>query len=34
MLDYIESLYIGTKISVRKIAKFLNLSQWTAYRSI
>lgn len=27
ILDYIESLSIGSKISVRKIAKFLNVSE-------
>ncbi len=30
ILDYIESLSIGSKISVRKIAKFLNVSEGTA----
>ncbi len=34
ILDYIESLSIGSKISVRKIAKFLNVSEGTAYRAI
>lgn len=34
ILDYIESLSVGSKISVRKIAKFLNVSEGTAYRAI
>ncbi|RZI12152.1 HTH domain-containing protein, partial [Staphylococcus aureus] len=34
ILYYIESLSIGSKISVRKIAKFLNVSEGTAYRAI
>ncbi len=31
ILDYIESLSIGSKISVRKMAKFLNVSEGTAW---
>lgn len=34
ILAYIESLSIGSKISVRKIAKFLEVSEGTAYRAI
>ena len=34
ILSYIESLAIGQKISVRKIAKDLNVSEGTAYRAI
>lgn len=34
ILDYIESLPIGNKISVRQIAKELQLSEGTAYRAI
>lgn len=34
ILQYIESLDIGNKISVRQIAKALNVSEGTAYRAI
>jgi predicted transcriptional regulator len=34
ILEYIEGLDIGTKISVRKIAKDLGVSEGTAYRAI
>ncbi|QHS23008.1 CBS domain-containing protein [Virgibacillus sp. MSP4-1] len=34
ILEYIESLSIGSKISVRRIAKELNVSEGTAYRAI
>ena len=34
ILNYIESLSIGSKISVRKIAKVLEVSEGTAYRAI
>jgi len=34
ILRYIESLKVGTKISVRKIAKVLEVSEGTAYRAI
>ncbi|MBA1354011.1 MULTISPECIES: DRTGG domain-containing protein [Staphylococcus] len=34
ILSYIESLAVGQKISVRKIAKDLNVSEGTAYRAI
>ncbi|WP_416353106.1 DRTGG domain-containing protein [Agrilactobacillus fermenti] len=34
ILDYIESVPIGNKISVRSIAKALNVSEGTAYRAI
>ncbi|MFD1671745.1 DRTGG domain-containing protein [Agrilactobacillus yilanensis] len=34
ILDYIESVPIGSKISVRSIAKALNVSEGTAYRAI
>lgn len=34
ILDYIEKLQIGHKISVRQIAKELNVSDGTAYRAI
>lgn len=34
ILNYIESLSIGSKISVRKIAKVLDVSEGTAYRAI
>ncbi len=34
ILDYIETLSIGSKISVRGIAKDLNVSEGTAYRAI
>ena len=34
ILSHIESLSIGQKISVRKIAKDLNVSEGTAYRAI
>lgn len=34
ILKYIESLNIGTKISVRKIAEKLDVSEGTAYRAI
>ena len=34
IVSYIESLNIGQKISVRKIAKVMNVSEGTAYRAI
>lgn len=34
ILKYIESLAVGTKISVRKIAKEMEVSEGTAYRAI
>ncbi|WP_138496266.1 DRTGG domain-containing protein [Paenibacillus pinistramenti] len=34
LLQYIESLKIGTKISVRKLAKNLGVSEGTAYRAV
>src|SRR5699024_3086849 len=34
ILSYIESLAVGQKISVRKIAKDLNVSEGSAYRAI
>ncbi|GAB2723026.1 DRTGG domain-containing protein [Paenibacillus thermoaerophilus] len=34
ILKYIESLAVGTKISVRKIAKAMDVSEGTAYRAI
>ncbi|MCQ9209785.1 DRTGG domain-containing protein [Granulicatella seriolae] len=34
IIDYIESLPVGEKISVRSIAKNLNMSEGTAYRAI
>jgi predicted transcriptional regulator len=34
ILDYIETLDIGSKISVRQIAKALSVSEGTAYRAI
>lgn len=34
ILDFIESLKVGNKISVRQIAKELNVSEGTAYRAI
>lgn len=34
ILKYIESLTVGEKISVRRIAKSLNVSEGTAYRAI
>ncbi len=34
ILDYIEALEIGSKISVRRIAKALSVSEGTAYRAI
>jgi predicted transcriptional regulator len=34
ILQYIDSLPIGEKISVRQIAKELNVSEGTAYRAI
>lgn len=34
LLQYIEGLKIGTKISVRKLAKALNVSEGTAYRAV
>ena len=34
IIKHIESLSIGSKISVRKIAKDLNVSEGTAYRAI
>ncbi|PNZ71042.1 CBS domain-containing protein [Staphylococcus croceilyticus] len=34
IIAYIESLKIGQKISVRKIAKVMNVSEGTAYRAI
>lgn len=34
ILDYIETLPVGNKISVRQIAKELNVSEGTAYRAI
>lgn len=34
ILNYIESLSVGSKISVRKIAKVLDVSEGTAYRAI
>lgn len=34
VLNYIESLSVGSKISVRKIAKVLDVSEGTAYRAI
>lgn len=34
ILNYIESLSVGSKISVRKIAKALDVSEGTAYRAI
>ncbi|WP_349410828.1 CBS domain-containing protein [Pseudalkalibacillus sp. SCS-8] len=34
ILEYIESLEIGSKISVRQIAKALSVSEGTAYRAI
>ena len=32
ILNYIESLPVGTKVSVRQIAKDLEVSEGTAYR--
>lgn len=34
ILNYIDSLSVGSKISVRKIAKVLDVSEGTAYRAI
>lgn len=34
ILNYIESLPVGDKISVRQIAKVMNVSEGTAYRAI
>ncbi|GIP20926.1 DRTGG domain-containing protein [Paenibacillus sp. J22TS3] len=34
LLQHIESLQIGTKISVRKLAKHLGVSEGTAYRAV
>ena len=34
ILQYIKSLPVGNKISVRGIAKKLNMSEGTAYRAI
>ncbi len=34
ILQYIDELPIGEKISVRQIAKALNVSEGTAYRAI
>ena len=34
IIKYIESLSVGHKISVRQIAKDLNVSEGTAYRAI
>ncbi|WP_223068440.1 DRTGG domain-containing protein [Paenibacillus caui] len=34
LLQHIESLKIGTKISVRKLAKSMNVSEGTAYRAV
>lgn len=34
ILEYIESLPVGNRISVRSIAKELNVSEGTAYRAI
>lgn len=34
ILDYITQLHVGEKISVRRIAKALSLSEGTAYRAI
>src|SRR5690606_3558253 len=34
ILDYIETLAVGEKISVRRIAKELQVSEGTAYRAI
>ncbi|ASF40148.1 hypothetical protein CEH05_13760 [Halobacillus halophilus] len=34
ILEYIETLEVGSKISVRRIAKALNVSEGTAYRAI
>jgi predicted transcriptional regulator len=34
LLQYIEGLKIGTKISVRKLAKTMNVSEGTAYRAL
>ncbi|MEN1039540.1 HTH domain-containing protein, partial [Listeria monocytogenes] len=34
ILKYIENLAVGEKISVRKIAKNLSVSEGTAYRAI
>lgn len=34
ILEHIESLSVGSKISVRRIAKALNVSEGTAYRAI
>ncbi len=34
ILEYIDTLPVGEKISVRQIAKALNVSEGTAYRAI
>lgn len=34
ILQYIENLNVGTKISVRRLAKTMNVSEGTAYRAI
>ena len=34
ILKYIETLPVGTKVSVRQIAKDLEVSEGTAYRAI
>ena len=34
ILEYIKSLPIGSKISVRQVAKELKVSEGTAYRAI
>ncbi|MBR2009506.1 MAG: transcriptional regulator, partial [Peptococcaceae bacterium] len=34
IIKYIESLPVGTKVSVRQVAKDLDVSEGTAYRAI
>lgn len=34
LLQHIESLKVGTKISVRKLAKEMGVSEGTAYRAV
>ena len=34
ILDYLEKLPIGKRVSVRSISNFLNVSDGTAYRAI
>ena len=34
IIAYIESLNVGQKISVRKVAKVMKVSEGTAYRAI